>query len=113
MNYNEVHIRQADAALGIMKENTKLTDGHKVRQAMAEYGDPYLMVDVMRYDLKLIVCNGDRWALTYEGKKAASMGFEKYLRYLKFKECFAFWGPVVSIAAAVVSIIGAVVSWFS
>lgn len=113
MNYSETQIKQVETALGIMEGKTKLADGHEVRQAMSRYGDPYLMVDVMRYDLKLIVCNGDRWRLTYEGKKAASMGFGRYLRYLKLRACFAFWGPAVSIAAAVVSIIGALISWFS
>ena len=113
MCYTEVEIKTVNTALSKMKNQAKLVSGHEVRQAMAMYGDPYAMVEVMKNDLKLIVCQGDNWTLTAEGKRAARMGFKRYIRYLKIKDFFALWGPVVSIAAALVSIIGAVVSWFS
>lgn len=109
--YTDKQIKAVDTALAKMKENTKLMDGHEVRQAMAAHGDPYMMVEVMKSDLRLIVSRGDMWALTSEGKKAAKMGFGRYLRYLKVKEFFTFWGPVVSIVAAIISSLGALLSW--
>lgn len=111
--YSKEQIEAVDAALATMKEKTKLMDGHKVRQAMAVHADPYMMAEVMRTDLKLIVCRGDSWALTTEGQRAAHMGFARYLRYLKVKEQLTIWGPVVSILAAIASVIGALVSWLS
>lgn len=113
MMYTEEEIKTVNTALTKMKNQARLVSGHEVRQAMAVHGDPYAMVEVMKDDLKLIVCRGDSWTLTAEGKKAAGMGFERYIRYLKMKEFFAFWGPVVSVVAALISIVGAVVSWLN
>ena len=111
MEFNKSEIKTADAALSEMKDAEKMADGHKVRQAMKKFGDPYKMMEVMKNDLHLIVARGDSLALTKEGRKAAAMGFSNYLRYLDFKEWLMFWGPVLSAVAAVVSIVGAVISW--
>lgn len=93
------------------RESEKLVDGHDVRSSMSQYGDPYNMVTVLKDDLKLIASKGDSWVLTDEGRKAARMGFANYLRYRKVLEKVSFWGPLVSIVAALFSIIGAVLSW--
>ena len=111
MDYSEKEIKQADCAIGMMEEQDKLMSGHDVRSAMRKYGDPYNMVTVLKDDLKLIASKGDSWVLTDEGRKAARMGFANYLRYRKVLEKVSFWGPLVSIVAALFSIIGAVLSW--
>ena len=110
MEYSEVEIKQAKCALDMTKGSEKLVDGHDVRSAMSQYGDPYKMVTVMTDDLKLIVRSGDHCTLSLEGRKAARMGFANYLRYRKLMDELSLWGPVVSVIAAVASIIGAVVS---
>lgn len=109
--YTEKEIRAADAALCAMMGSEKLLSVHDVRSAMSVHGSPYKMVEVLKSDLRLIICRGDSWTLTLEGQKAAQMGFARYLRYLRMKESIATWGPVASVIAAIVSIIGAIVSW--
>ena len=110
MEYSEKEIKQANCALDMTRESEKLVDGHDVRSSMSQYGDPYKMVTVLTDDLKLIVRRGDCWTLSHEGRKAAKMGFSNYLRYRKLMDELSLWGPVVSVIAAVASIIGAVVS---
>ena len=110
MEYSKMKIKQVNCALNMMNESENLVDGHDVRSAMSQHGDPYEMVAVMTDDLKLIVRRGDSWALSHEGRKAARMGFANYLRYKKLMDELALWGPLVSVVAAVTSIIGAVVS---
>lgn len=113
MEYSELEIRQANSALGLLLESKKLVEGYAVRSAMGAHGDPYNMVTVLTDDLKLIVRHGDSWALSREGRKAARMGFARYIRYRQLMDALAFWGPVASVVAAVASIIGAVISFIN
>lgn len=110
MEYSEKEIKQVNCALDMMNKSERLVSGHDVRSAMGRYGDPYNMVTVLKDDLQLFVSRNDYWVLTHEGRKAARMGFANYLRYRKLMDELALWGPVVSVMAAVASIVGAVVS---
>lgn len=87
MNYNEVHIRQADAALKLLHETQGLVDGHRLWQVM---GPP--KAEYMRYQLSEVLHLASRridsYTITEEGEKAYAMGFKAYMeeRERKAKE---------------------------
>lgn len=78
MNYTEVQIRQADAALRLMHETKGSVDGHDIYQVMGPPKAEYMRM-VLCDVLHLTVRSNNMYALTEEGEKAYEMGFKSWL----------------------------------
>lgn len=79
MNYSEVQIKQADAALKLLHDAQGFVDGHKLWQTM---GAP--KAEYMRYQLSEVLHLASRrinsYVITEEGEKAYGMGFKAYMK---------------------------------
>ena len=78
MNYTEVQIRQADAALRLMHETKGSVDGHDIYQVMGPPKAEYMRM-VLCDVLHLTVRSNSMYALTEEGEKACEMGFKAWM----------------------------------
>ena len=78
MNYTEVQIRQADAALRLMHETKGSVDGHDIYQVMGPPKAEYMRM-VLCDVLHLTVRSNSMYALTEEGEKAYEMGFKAWM----------------------------------
>ena len=78
MNYTEVQIRQADAALRLMHETKGSVDGHELYQVMGHPKAEYMRA-VLCDILHLITRKGNSYMITEEGEKAYEMGFKSWM----------------------------------
>lgn len=78
MNYTEVQIRQADAALRLMHETKGSVDGHNIYQVMGPPKAEYMRM-VLCDVLHLVTRNGNSYVITEDGEKAYKMGFKDYM----------------------------------
>lgn len=80
MDYSEVQIKQADAALKLLHGKGGFTYGHELWQVMSHAGkDANAMRTKMVKELGLISREGDNYQITEEGEKAYEMGFKAWL----------------------------------
>ena len=80
MDYSEVQIKHADAALKLLHGSRQSVEGRLVRNVLK--GDDVnvrQLLDELENNLKLVGRFGDMWHLTSEGNTAAAMGMKAYL----------------------------------
>lgn len=120
--YTEKEVRMADAAIRCLKDGVR--DQRTVLYAMGVLDhECYAMLRALTDDLKLLSKGYDSYTLTFEGRRAANMGFKAYVEEQERKtnggvqEVHPWYIPdkkglIQSIIASVAgAIVGALVSW--